>query len=480
MSSDPEPIVEQIAAARDEFEQLIEMVTGPTAFECTAGQVERSLWRKLLALGARLLRLFFSVRASERPEPPVVEGIQLRSHGLSPTSYFSVFGKIRFRRHYFYRAGAGGRCPLDAELALPAHCYSELLRDWLTYTAATEAYEETVATFAHILGHEVPKLALERAVREDAIDVSDFYEQKAVPVPAEEGSILVISADGKGVAMITDEGDERPTRKQEAVVTAHYTVDSYLRSAEQVIASLMGDEQPGPRPVRPEPVGKELRATLAGKDAAFQQLEMRMAARDGPHIIDHVALTDGAEALQERMLRLSGFTLVLDIIHVLDYLWAAADALYGDMRDPCRDYVRIQFEELLNGHTQTVVDDLSSFADVISLSDARREPVDAAVRYFTRNAPYMRYSEYLARGWPIATGVVEGACGHLVKDRMERAGMRWTPPGAQPVLDLRAARINDDWDAYRAFHHELDYRRRYAHIDDLEHPPEHQLLDLAA
>jgi hypothetical protein len=59
----------------------------------------------------------------------------------------------------------------------------------------------------------------------------------------------------------------------------------------------------------------------------------------------------------------------------------------------------------------------------------------------------MPYDEYLACGWPIGTGVVEGACGHLVKDRMEQAGMRWTQDGAQGVLALRALRLNDHWDA---------------------------------
>ena len=108
MPSDPEPIVEEIAAAREEFEQLIEMVTGPRAFESTAGHIERSLWQKLLALGARLLRLFFAVRASQRPEPPVGEGIQLRSHWLSQTSYFSVFG-----------VKADVKCPENTDLECP-------------------------------------------------------------------------------------------------------------------------------------------------------------------------------------------------------------------------------------------------------------------------------------------------------------------------------------------------------------------------
>jgi hypothetical protein len=119
------------------------------------------------------------------------------------------------------------------------------------------------------------------------------------------------------------------------------------------------------------------------------------------------------------------------------------------MPNVCRSYVHIQLEALLDGRTQAVIDDLTDFADLIGLTGARRQPVKEAVRYFTRNAPFMRYDLYLARGWPIASGVIEGACKHLVRGRMAGSGMMWTPSGAQAVLHLRAVRINGDWDDYQ-------------------------------
>jgi hypothetical protein len=73
----------------------------------------------------------------------------------------------------------------------------------------------------------------------------------------------------------------------------------------------------------------------------------------------------------------------------------------------------------------------------------------------------MHYDRYLARGWPISTGVVEGACGHLVKDRVERSGMRWTKSGAQAILELRAVRVNDDWNAYHCFRRQCQHQRFY-------------------
>lgn len=88
----------------------------------------------------------------------------------------------------------------------------------------------------------------------------------------------------------------------------------------------------------------------------------------------------------------------------------------------------------------------------------------------------MHYDQYLARGWPIGTGVIESACGHLVKDRMQQAGMRWTKDGAHAILDLRAVRLTDEWDAYWAFHRQQQHQRLYGPASTLPITPEAQLL----
>ncbi len=170
--------------------------------------------------------------------------------GKRQTSYFSVFGKVRFRRHYFHATGQKGVCPLDAELSLPPRCYSDLLRDWAEYCTTDESYDESNRVLKHILGLSISKQALETAVEEDAVDVEAFYEQKAVPPSETEGSILVIQADGKGVPMVRDEPANQParrgkgqkkTKKKESVVTAIYTIEPYLRTPQQVADALLRD-----------------------------------------------------------------------------------------------------------------------------------------------------------------------------------------------------------------------------------------------
>lgn len=200
MSFNSEPIIHQL---RQDFQELIEYVTGEGSWSRTAYEVEFTLFRRLLALGALLLRLFFIHRAAEWPSEPVrtADGTELKYVDKRPTTYFSVFGKICFRRHYFHVAGQKGICPLDGELSWPPRCYSDLLRDWVEHSATNESYTESLRGLNHIFGISLSKQALETGIQEDAVDVEAFYEQKEIPSAEQEGSILVVQADGKGVPM---------------------------------------------------------------------------------------------------------------------------------------------------------------------------------------------------------------------------------------------------------------------------------------
>jgi len=495
MSSNSAHIVQQI---HHDFKELVEYVTDEASPSRTAYEVELTLFRRLLALGAQLLRLFFVQRAAVRPSDPTApDGTRLSYQGMRPTRYFSVFGKVRFRRHYFHAPGHQGVCPVDAELSLPRRCYSHLLRDWAEYCVSDESYDETNRVLKRILGLSISKQALETAVQEDTGDVEALYEQKAAPPPEREGPLLVIQADGKGVPMVRSEPADPPTRrakgqkrtqKKEAVVTAIYTIEPYRRTPQQVADALMRNldrgeesERSSPLPRRPSPVGKEVRATMQGKDMALDRLARRVAHREGEHIQQRAALTDGAEALQTRMLsRFPDFELVLDIIHVTEYLWDAANALWGETHPHRTAWVKDQLLHILSGQTTTVIQTLEELVQDPSTSPTQREELNTAIGYYRRNLPYMGYDQYLDRGWPISSGVVEGTCGHLVKDRMEESGMRWTESGAQAILDLRAVRVNDDWEAYQHAHRQCQHQRLYSPHANAPSVPETVVLRQAA
>jgi hypothetical protein len=486
--SNATPIVQQV---QQDFQALIAYLTGPDAQTQTAYQVELTLFRRLLALGATLLRLFFLTRAAERPSAPTAaDGTPLVYHDQRLTSYFSVFGKLRFPRHYFTALGQPGICPLDAALSLPDHCYSDLLREWTGYDATDGAYHETAEMISRVLGLELSIQALETNVREDAQDVAAFYAQPPTTTdPATTGTIVVVQADGKGVPMVQPPGAQAPlrlgkgqkrTKKKEAIVTSLYTIAPYLRTPHDVLSALLHEERRASLPTRPLPVGKETRATLAGKAAAMQLLQQRAASRDGRQICARVALTDGAESLQQhRLTTFPDYTLILDIIHASEYLWATATALLGETSPARTAWVATKLELVLAGQTQTVISQLAQEVARPAWTEAQRAAIERTIGYYERNQAYMHYDHYLAQGWPIGTGVVEGACGHLVKDRMEQAGMRWTMEGAQAMLDLRAVRINGDWDAYWLFHRQQQHQRLYG-AAAAALSPEEQVLEMAA
>ena len=235
---------------------------------------------------------------------------------------------------------------------------------------------------------------------------------------------------------------------------------TYLRTPEEVLRALFKQGEPAAQ--RPVPQHKQIFASLRGKRQALQQLAGWVQRREGEHIEQRVALTDGAEPLQKQMLAcLPGFPLVLDIIHALEYLWKAGTALYGET-DPYRaEWVETQTLQILSSQTPHVIQLLEEKADALAPNSQAAKSLRTASHYFQRNLPFMDYARYLQLGWPIGTGVIEGTCRHLVKDRMELSGMRWTIPGAGALLALRAVNENGDWEEFHTFRRARRHRELY-------------------
>ena len=154
-------------------------------------------------------------------------------------------------------------------------------------------------------------------------------------------------------------------------------------------------------------------------------------------------------------------TLVLDILHVDEYLWKAGTAVYGET-DPRRaPWVAAQVLDILSSHSAEVIRRLEDTAASLRPRSQTAQTLRAVANYLRRNQPFMDYASYLHRGWPIATGVVEGTCRHLVKDRMELSGMRWTIPGADVLLALRSVHENHDWLDFHAFRRAQRHQHLY-------------------
>ena len=485
MTFNSQAIIQEVRA---KFEMILDFVTGPEAQTATVDHIERCLFRRLLSLGAQLLLLFFVIRSQNCSREPVQkeDGQELPYHAERKRTYFSIFGKIPLWRPYFYQAEAG-EAPLDAELSLGSDRYSDFLREMTEYLAVYVPYGKDTDLLNRFFALQLSTRVLQQIIDTDAVDVNAFYAQKPPPAPDEEAEILVLQADGKGVPMVLEVPAEPRVRlgkgqkrghKKEAIVTTVYTVACAPRTPEEVVAGLFCQEEDTPNPTSPSPgpQNKHIWATLEGKDVALDRLMKQVAPRQGSHIQHQVALCDGCEALQSRIeARFSDFTLVLDFIHPHEDLWEVANSLLGETNEQRAEWVAAKTLQMLSGETEQVITEFRRLAQQPKRSVSQREKLTKTANYFERNLPYMDYPTYLAKGWPIASGVIEGACRHFVKDRFELSGMRWIQKGAENLLHLRAVAENDDWDAY----HNFRKRQRHTRLYDIPFPDQGALESLA-
>ncbi len=479
MTLNPQTIIQEIRA---EFEMLLDFVTDEKAQSATADHIERGLFRQLLELGGKLLMLFLVTRAKNYPREPLQmkDGQELPYHSEKKRVYFSVFGKLPFWRPYFYETGAEGQSPLDAELSLGSDRYSDFLREMSEYLGVYMAYSKVIDVEDRFLGLNLSTRVLQQVIATDAADVEAFYAQKPAPSADEEAEILVLQADGKGVPMVLETPVEPKVRlgkgqkrghKKEAIVTAVYTIACAPRTSEEVVASFFHQDQDSALQTtsskRPKPQHKHIWATLDGKDVALDRLAKQVVPRQGNHILHKVALCDGCEALQSRIeARFPDFNLVLDFIHPNEYLWKVANSLLGETNEQRIEWVADRTLQMLSGETEQIIAEFRNLAQDVQYTSAQREKLIKTANYFERNLSYMDYPTYLSKGWPIASGVIEGACRHFVKDRFELSGMRWTQQGAENLLWLRAVAENGDWDAY----HDFRKLQRHTRLYDIPFP----------
>jgi hypothetical protein len=273
-------------------------------------------------------------------------------------------------------------------------------------------------------------------------------------------------------------GGERPAgqranQKRMATVGAVYTVAPYVRRPEEVVAALFRDPDYQPEP-RPEPCHKHVWASLpqtepkpqSSIDVVFGWLQWELAQRN-PHLRrPTVYLCDGQKALWQaraEYLPDENAVEILDLLHVTPRLWEAGKLFYGERSPEVIPFVRQRLTQVLEGKVATVIRGLRRLAAKRELGGAKKKAIGRICAYLNKNRERLRYDEYLRKGYPIASGVIEGACRHLIKDRMERAGMHWTLEGAQAMLDLRSVYIGGQWEAYHNDRIDQETERLHPH-----------------
>ena len=447
-------------------------------------EVERTVWREVLRIGRHCLGQFFALHGTgDVGETVAVEDQQWhRLEELHVRRYVSIFGEFQLQRTvYGIREGQKIELvPLDNRLQLPQSDFSYVLQDWDQALCVEQAFGQAETTVARILGLKQSVASLEHMNRDMAEQVESYLLSRPLLPPEEEGQIVVASADGKGIVLRRDPEDpappahrtkgEKASQKRMATVGTVYTVDRYRRTPEQVVAALFRDE-PERSKDRPRPQDKQVWASLpqddgrfSGQAAVFTWLDWEVRLRNPGQTKETVYLCDGQESLWQSVAEAlpdRNAVEILDLLHVTPRLWKAAHVFHPEKSKAAETFVRKRLLRVLEGRAAGVIRGLREMATKHKLTGSKKKAIREICGYLKNNLARMGYDEYLAAGYPIASGAVEGACRHLVKDRMERAGMHWTAVGAQAMLDVRSIFVSGQWEEYQEYRIEKETQRLY-------------------
>lgn len=481
--------VEAFSASRAHFEDVAGFLASEECLAMEHGELESALE----ARGRELLRLMvqdhLDLRAlREERLGDVRDGEHVprtRVEAAHARALETVFGEVQVRRLAYRAAARGNLHPVDGVLNLPPERHSHGLSRLAAIESSRGSYDGAVEAVARATGQLLGKRQVEQLAGRAACDFAGFYATRRHE-PVEGHDVLVLSADGKGVVMrpealrsatakaAAESGKklsarlskgEKLGRKRMAEVGAIYDATPVHR----IPADVMATSEDERARARPGPVAKNKWLTASVVDDAASVVRFifdEAERRDPDHRRAWVALVDGnrhqiqrieAEARQRKV----AVSIVCDFVHVLEYLWRAAWCFYDEGDPAAQEWVRHHATSVLAGNAGRVAGAIRRRATKAGLDKKKRTCADACASYLMNKRRYLDYPTALERGWPIATGVIEGACRHLVKDRMDLTGARWGLDGAEAVLRLRVLRSNGDFDDYWSFH--LGQERRRVH-----------------
>jgi hypothetical protein len=499
-STSAEPTV-NFSQARFAFRQLETWLTSDEANTTSEAQVEeqveqrgREMLRLLLQAHLRqrgtgevgpALHVFSPPEQTTKPDDVVVvgmpPGVRHGERRLHQRTLHTVLGEVPLERTAYVAAGAASVHPLDEQLQLPERSFSYPLQERLVRHAVQGPFVEAVSNVEHATGVKVSKRSAEQVVQEAAVDFQAFYQQQQLTDPGQGGPLVVTGIDCKGVPMIKPEqtlrkprrrkGDKKHKKRMATVATVR-TQQVRVRTPEEVVESLFRttpkpkQARPRRKPAVPAEHKRVWASLLQSKDEVIAGVVEEVRRVDPQGSKTHVALCDGERALQKRILPalqkvVPTVLLILDLMHVVEKLWKAGHCFYPEGSEEATAWVKKQTLRILQGQGSQVVKGIRQSATKRGVKGEKGKTLEKVAKYLRRNRKYMKYDEYLRQGLPIASGCVEGACKNLIKDRLERSGMRWSLAGAEAMIQLRSLYLSGDLDDYWDFHLEQEQRRLY-------------------
>ena len=448
-------------------------------------EVEQDLMPMLLEMGRAALEDFVAASGDGDAGETLTKNDTLlkRSTQKHSRSYRSIFGVVEIQRYVYAKREKQKHeaIPLDQKLGLPAAETSYLLEQWMGALASHMAYDAAATWLRDVFGIGGNETTVKNRVRQLGKYAESFRQEVEDPLPEEEAEVIAVLADGKGVPIRTPweqvlqrELGRKPhlrhrqndyersqhrrlrgdnVKTQQAIVGACFSIDRHIRSTQQVVQGKAYDSTDSPKPQN-----KRLWAEMScihnnqesrGAVRVFEQLASHVAIRDPESIREVVCIMDGAAALWKLQREyIPQATPIIDIFHVMEKLWDVAHCFEPDGSKAAEERMSRYLTMLLDGKVDYVRGLFQRFLNQEDWSKTKREKLERAVNYLRDNRHGMQYHEYLARGYPIGSGVIEGACKHVIGDRFCGSGMSWEQPGAQCLLHLRTIKLNGRWKAF--------------------------------
>jgi hypothetical protein len=456
-----------------------EYLSSASAYASDHAELEERVREHVRELGRQLLQAHLDLRAVH--EHPVdvrgADGVRRTTRRKSSRRLLTVVGEVEIQRWAYRARGVDDLHPADAALNLPDDLYSFGVRRLVAEEACKVSFDAVVEQTKKVLGVAVPKRQVEELAMRAARDFTAFYATRAV-VAEDTTALLVFGFNGKGVVMRREDlrektkkaaetskykletrltKGEKRHRKRTAQVATVYTVDRWVRTPMDILHDLRSV-----RPVatpRPRPVNKRVWASLevAPKEVIDEAFADGLR-RDPERKRCWVVVVDGS---REQLRQVSkavkevgvDVTIILDLIHVLEYFWKAAHCFHKEGTPALERWVNLRLLALLEGRAAgAFAKDLRRWATRRKLGSKKRKVVTNCIRYLVNNRKLLHYDRAMAAGLPLATGAIEGACRYLLQDRLGITGARWSLRGAEAVIKLRALRSSGDFDEYWAFH----------------------------
>jgi hypothetical protein len=470
-----------------------ERLSSPDMFNAQHSELETYVIEQGRELQRLLLQAHLELRAARERRVAVrgADGVLRTTTRSSTRPLMTLVGEVDVPRTAYQARDVNGLHPMDSVLNLPKEVYSHGVERFVAEHAAIMSFDDVRSELLRHTGARVPKRQVEELSVRAARDFETFYAARREDSELEERTRdpLVMTFDGKGIVMVPEDlrpatrkaaskakrkldtrltAGEKRNRKRMAEVAAIYTVPRFVRTPQDMLSDLYRLGAAEDRPKRPKVRNKRVWASVEREpEAVIEEAFQEARARDPRHQRQWVVLIDGNKdqlaIVTEMAEKLGAVRIIIDLMHVLEYLWSAAHALRGESTKEAEAWVQDRLSELLHDRPiGEITRTMRLAARTAKLQGKALEAVLDAVSYLRTYGRYMRYGEALEWGLPIATGVIEGACRYLIKDRMARGGARWTLQGAEAVLRLRALRASDDFDAYWQLHLLEEQRRTHA------------------